>query len=497
MSKRKSPIAKSLINNSIAGIMSAIEIHNKPKIKYRYEMVVLLVLNAWELLIKGYLYKYHKNVKLFLKDGTTKPFENCLNIVNQQIGRDFNPIQENLNVLYGYRNQIAHFYITELNPIVYSLVRKNIIFYSKFLKKHFKIDLAQESDLVLLPIGFRKPLSPTDYISNNSMSDSASKEVKLFLRTVLDATKRLNDKNIEETIFVDFKMNLTNVNRTKNADLIAGIDTTKENNLSFYVNKGPKIIKIGKEGEKVILTRDKSESQATLVYEELQEGIFDEINNIIDANRLLAKDNSQFMLGARLYYRIYAERQHVIYSIDNFELLARTAMMEFYSPFLFWLMKLPAKSIAGLLFNVYDQCKSPMIHNLVKIIILLGEEAIVLFSELFEKKYERIVQKPDYYYTFYKLKRSIKSNPILKSLNANHNNKLQLSHNNSVFTYGDFIKNNSLSVNNLSYECLNIFKGIYAQRSIARELDYLAYGLNLVNNQKITDELNKIKSSRL
>ena len=74
MRKRKSPIAKNLINNSISGIFSAIEIHNKPRIKYRYEMVVLLVLNSWELLLKGYLYKHHKDVKLFLKDGTSKPF---------------------------------------------------------------------------------------------------------------------------------------------------------------------------------------------------------------------------------------------------------------------------------------------------------------------------------------------------------------------------------------------------------------------------------------
>lgn len=65
MRKRKSPIAKSLINNSTAGIFSAIEIHNKPTIKYRYEIVVLIVLNAWELLVKGYLYKYHKDIKLF------------------------------------------------------------------------------------------------------------------------------------------------------------------------------------------------------------------------------------------------------------------------------------------------------------------------------------------------------------------------------------------------------------------------------------------------
>jgi hypothetical protein len=93
------------MKNSIAGMFSAIEIHNKPSIEYRYEMVVLLLLNSWELILKAYLYKFHKNVKLFHKDGTTKQFGNCLNIVHEKIGKDFAPEQENLNVLYDYINR--------------------------------------------------------------------------------------------------------------------------------------------------------------------------------------------------------------------------------------------------------------------------------------------------------------------------------------------------------------------------------------------------------
>ena len=496
MSKRKSPIAKSLVSNSVAAIMSAIEIHNKPIIRYRYEMVVLLTLNAWELLLKGYLYKYQKKVKLFMRDGTTKPFDNCLNIVNQKIGKEFNAIQENLNVLYGYRNQVAHFYITELDPIIYSLVRKNILFYSKFLYEYFKIDLSKESDLILLPIGFKKPFSPIDYISNSSVIENTSKEVKVFIKSLLDATKRLSDNDIEETIFVDFKMSLTNVSKTKNADIIAGIDNSKINDATFSVSKSSRVVKVSKVGEKIILTRDKSESQGTILYEELQEGIFEEINNIIDANRLLAKNTNQFMLGAPIYYRIYAERNHVNYNISNFELFAKTAMKEFYSPFLFWLNKLPENNIAKILFEIYDQSKTPRIHNLIKIIILLGEEAIVLFTELFNKKYERVVQKPDFYYTFNKLCKSTKANSILKSLNTNNNKRMQLFNNSREYNYGDFLKDNALAINTLSRECINVFNGTYEQRATTRELDYLAYGPQLINNQKVIDAVKELNLNR-
>jgi len=308
MRKRKSPIAKSLVKNSISAMFSAIEIHNKPTIRYRYEIVVLLIFNSWELLLKGYLYKDHKDVKLFNKDGTTKPFENCLNIVNTKIGKDFNLATENLKTLYGYRNQIAHYYIQELDFIIYSLIAKNIIFYSHFLLKYFKFDLSKTSDLVLLPIGFKRPITPQDYISNTSINQNASKEVKDFIRMITDASRRLNEAGIDETIFIDFKMNLINVNRTTNADIIAGVDNTKKNELVFTVSKPTKTIKSSKTGENLVLTRDKSLSTGTLYYETLDEGIFDEINNILDANDLLSKGNQKFMLGAALYYRIYAER---------------------------------------------------------------------------------------------------------------------------------------------------------------------------------------------
>lgn len=488
MRKRKAPIAKNLVNNSVSGMFSAIEIHNKPSIKYRYEMVVLLVLNSWELLLKGYLYKYHKDIKLFLKDGKTKPFENCVNIVSQKIGRDFNPIQENLNVLYEYRNQVAHFYIEELDPIIFSLISKNVLFYSDFLKKYFSIDIAKDSDLILLPIGFKRPTSPIDYISTESFNEKSSPEVKSFLRTLINATQRLNDERIEETIFVDFRMNLINVNRTTNADLIAGIDNSKNSNLVFSVNKEPKKVMLSNVGEKISLTRNRNEAQGVLYYEELQEGIFDEINNILDANRLLAKNKPQFMLGPALYYRIYSERQYVNYNIETFELLARTGAMDIYGPFLYWLTKLPPVKVVQIIFDLYDQSKSPNIQNLIKIALLLGKDAIDIFMSLFEARFKNTVQKPIFYYTFQEQIKSRNSNPILKALKGSTNKILV-----DGYTYGHLIKDSNISLKILSQECLNVFKGNAAKRALTRELDFLTYGQILINNELIIEELIKRK----
>lgn len=487
VSKRKSPIAKSLISNSMSGMFAAIEIHNKPTIKYRYEMVVLLVLNAWELLVKAYIYKFHRAIKLFYKDGTTKTFENCLNLVTQKIGKDFGAANENLMVLYGYRNQAAHFYIEELDPIVFSLVSKNIIFYSKFLLQHFKIDIAKTCDLVLLPIGFKRPTSPIDFISTESVNSKASREVKEFLNTIVVSAKKLNDAGIEESIIVDFRINLVNVNKITNADLVAGIDNTKTKEITFAVNKESRKLSFSKDAtEKIGVTRNRNEAQGTLYYEELQEGIFDEINNILDANLLLSKGKQRFMLGASLYYRIYSERQHVNYGIASFDLLARTGM-NFYGPFLYWFSKLPPKNSAQILFDVFRELKSPSIHNVVKIAIILGSQASDLVFSAMEDKYERVIQKPDFFYTFQQQRKLRTTNSILRALKVTANKILITDR-----KYDALLNDTTLAVNMLSQECLNVFNGDTTKRSLVRELDYLGHGQQIENNQLILDELKSL-----
>lgn len=488
MKRRKSPIAQSLVNNSISGMYSAIEIHNKPRIRFRYEIVVLLILNSWELLIKGYLYKYHKNIKLLQKDSTSKPFENCLNIVSQKIGKEFNPILENLGVLYGYRNQVAHYYIQDLDPVIFSLISKSIIFYSDFIKKYFKIDLSAQTDLILLPIGFKRPLSPIDYISSTSINENSSKEIKEFLSTIIDATKRLNDVNIADTIFVDFRISLMNVNRITNADLVAGIDNSQTNPVLFSVNKNPKNVVLSKEGQKIALTRNRDEAEGTLYYEELHEGIFDEINNVVETNRILAKENHHFLLGPSLYYRIYSERQHVKFNIETFDLLARAGMLDFYSPFLFWLTKLPPKNVADIMFDLYSWLKSPCIYNLLKLSIIMGTEVTEIFKNLIDKEYQKKVQKPDFVYTFLEMLKSRNSNPVLKALRVTSNKNCV-----ENYQYGQLLNDPNIPLNLLSKECINVFKGDISKRSITRELDYLAYSKYFIENETIIAAIKKKK----
>ncbi|HSK73460.1 MAG TPA: DUF3644 domain-containing protein, partial [Pyrinomonadaceae bacterium] len=244
MRKRKSPIALSLLRNSKSAMFAAVEIHNKPIFSYRYEISVMLVINAWELLLKAYIYKFLKPVKLFQKDGKTKPFDECLACVASNLGRGFQAIKESLDNLYIYRNKVTHFYCENLDSLLFSLIKANVGFYVEFVKKHFGYDLSTETNLILLPIGFQKPFSPIDFLSNSSALSSSSKEVKEFIEGIIESSKRLKSAKIKDSILVEYRMGLFNEKRINNADIVAAVNNAQQQSINFQIEESLKNVRI-------------------------------------------------------------------------------------------------------------------------------------------------------------------------------------------------------------------------------------------------------------
>ncbi len=371
-------------------MMAAIEIHNKPQISYRYEIVVLLLINAWELLLKAYIYKNLKNVKLFNNDGTTKPFPDCVACVFSNMGKDYLPVKENIELLYEYRNKIAHFCTGIIDPIVFMLVKKSLIFFTQFLNHFFKIDITDNSNLYLLPIGFKPPYTPVDYLSKHSVAEQHSSLIRSFIDKILQVSEKLHGAGIEESIISDFSISLVNVNRIKNADII--VATTKkpeEGSRSIVIRKNINIVDADESHKsKIVITRDKSESSGVLMHEELSENLFEDINNLISANRLMSPDSDQFHLDEEAYYRIYAEREHVDQNEEVQLLLAKTALSKYYAPGLYWFLNLDATICASLILEFIKSMKNPYVHSFLRLVILLGENVASWLESILNERYK-------------------------------------------------------------------------------------------------------------
>ncbi|MFH2032177.1 MAG: DUF3644 domain-containing protein [Bacteroidota bacterium] len=359
--KRRPPITKSLVKNSKAAIFAAIEIHNKPIFPYRYEVVVLLFINAWELLLKAYIYKFQRNVRLFDKEGKSKPFLECVRCVVSNLNKSYRVLEENLINIYNYRNEIAHFHTEDLVLIIFSLLCKNLFIYKRFIGKHFNINLASESDLILLPIGFKKPFSPIDFLSNESYINESSGYVKKFIGDIIESTVKLSADGIQESILVEYSMNVINEKRTKNADIIAGINNEKNTGINIIVKN---IIKQATLSDKENATLVKSISFTVPPKTESEE--------IASWIALKSKD-PKFLPSDEEIWRIYSIRKKLVLQNSHRLEIVRISILK-NIPVFFWIKSMKQEDIKPFLTETFNITRSFQVKtNIFHISAFLGK----------------------------------------------------------------------------------------------------------------------------
>ena len=229
----------------------------------------------------------------------------------------------------------------------------------------------------------------------------------------------------------------------------------------------------------VRITRDPTEASEIIVQEELSQAIFSEINNVLDANRLLAPNDLTFVLGDNVYYRIYAERHLVESNGSNLEMLATTALAKLYAPSFFWLLALPAKTVAKVISSI-----SADIHMraVCRLAIMLGSKAIDWFSASLDEKWKGYSQPPGHYHLFNKMKIDVASgaNPILIALQQSANSRIISSVEQKDISVKDLLEDRQLAGNLLSATCRVVFENNNTDdRAACRQLDIVAYGADL------------------
>ncbi len=234
---KRNMVQYNLVKNSISAYFAAIEIHNKPNIAYRYETVTLLMVNAWELALKAYVRKYIKNRSIYVDDKHTIGFDKALDHVtihrNGIEKNSFTAIKENLLKLEEYRNLTAHLYCDKIEPYIFMLVARAALNYVEFIKAYFNKDIMADEGLFIMPLGFKLPFRPADFLSNNVAKYAASPEAKTFIKSIVDVIQDLNDSGIQDSIVLGFDIYLESAKKEKNSDLLAAITTADQADATF------------------------------------------------------------------------------------------------------------------------------------------------------------------------------------------------------------------------------------------------------------------------
>ncbi|HCM14499.1 MAG TPA: hypothetical protein DHW79_00870 [Candidatus Cloacimonas sp.] len=225
---------RKLRDNSIAAMISMIEIYNKPSFDYREECVVLLAMNSWELLFKAILSKHR--ISIYRPKEKDKPFQTlnwfqAYDRVKSLIPKKFSEdaVYHNLTAINTYRNNVVHFYNSpDFKVIIYSLLQSCILNYRDYLSHFFSVDLAACISWVLLPIGIKPPYNPIEYISKTK--EKRDPAVKQFLEEMQISVNKLNATNTDITKFFSVvKIKLESASKSQSPDIIAGVtsDQTK------------------------------------------------------------------------------------------------------------------------------------------------------------------------------------------------------------------------------------------------------------------------------
>ena len=226
-----------LLKNSIAAYFAAIEIHNKPNISYRYETVTLLMMNAWELALKAYVKKYLKKKTIWANKEHTISFDKALGYVTEHINSlkkgGFISVQENLFLIESYRNNVTHFYCDAMEPYIFMLVARSALNYVDFIRAYFGKDIMADEGLFILPLGFKLPFKPEDFLSGNVAKYASSQEAQTFIKSIVHVIETLQQDGIEESVVLGFDLYFQSIKKENNSAILAAITNKEEADVTF------------------------------------------------------------------------------------------------------------------------------------------------------------------------------------------------------------------------------------------------------------------------
>ena len=129
-----------LIDKSKEAFIMAIELYNKPTIKYRVEGFSLFICNAWELMLKAYMIKSMGENSIYYKDNQdrTLSLENC---VSKIFTNNKDPLRLNLEKIIELRNTSTHFITEEYEMVYVPLFQSCIINFNEKMKAFHDVDM--------------------------------------------------------------------------------------------------------------------------------------------------------------------------------------------------------------------------------------------------------------------------------------------------------------------------------------------------------------------
>lgn len=190
MDESTSVLFSKLLIKSQEAFMVAIELYNKPTIKYRVEAFSFFICNAWELMLKAKIISEQGRQAIFYSDNPDRSIslENCIAIV---FTNNKDPLRKNLESILKLRNAASHLIVEEYEQIYAPLFQACVNNYDDKMAEFHSINISDNSPASLLMLSMN-----TDPIRPETLRAKYPPEIAEAV--LFEENKVLQDMYIEE-----------------------------------------------------------------------------------------------------------------------------------------------------------------------------------------------------------------------------------------------------------------------------------------------------------
>lgn len=135
-------ITSKLIEKSKEAFIMAIEIYNKPSIKYRVEGFSFFICNAWELMLKAHMINRFGEDSIYYKDNRSRTItlENCIQKI---FTNDKDPLRKNIETIVDLRNTSTHFITEEYEMMYIPLFQACVFNFIEKMQEFHNVDMTE------------------------------------------------------------------------------------------------------------------------------------------------------------------------------------------------------------------------------------------------------------------------------------------------------------------------------------------------------------------
>ena len=166
-----------LLEKSKEAFIMAIEIYNKPTIKYRVEGFSFFICNAWELMLKAHMINTFGDESIYYKDNPdrTITLDNCLQKI---FTNEKTPLRRNLSKIIELRNMSTHFITEEYEMVYIPLFQACVLNFVEKMQEFHNIDMTE-----IIPQNFLTLVVSMKALDENTIRSKYPEEIAQKLIT--------------------------------------------------------------------------------------------------------------------------------------------------------------------------------------------------------------------------------------------------------------------------------------------------------------------------